>query len=110
MDQYLPPQTAISTTIQIVPILEVLLYVAVIVLQWGVCDPHRGTIITGAVHLGLWWHLPDRQDWMWHVSLAQIIIIIKLLFVHTVFVDAPMTFEVHFKPALKYAHLLDAWW
>lgn len=54
MDQYLPPQTAISTTIQIVPILEVLLYVAVIVLQWGVCDPHRGTIITGAVHLGLW--------------------------------------------------------
>ena len=46
---------------------------------------------------------------MWHVSLAQIIIIIKLLFVHTVFVDAPMTFEVHFKPALKYAHLLDAW-
>ena len=54
MDQFLLPQTAITPTIQIVPILAVLLYVAVIVLQWGVCDPHRGTIITGAVHLGLW--------------------------------------------------------
>ena len=54
MDQFLPPQTAITTTIQIVPILAVLLYVVVIVLKWGVCDPHRGTIITGAGHLGLW--------------------------------------------------------
>ena len=50
--------------------------------------------------------LLDGQDQMYHVSLTQIIIIIKLFFVHTVFVDAPMTFEV--KPALKHVHLLDA--
>ena len=31
-----------------------------------------------------------------------------LILVNAILVDAPMTFEVHFKPALKHAHLLDA--